>query len=132
MASSSLPPIPLAVMRAGEGTLLSSGLDRVFTLETLLYVVGTAFIVLMMAKERSESLYKAAAESDPLTGLLNRRGFMERAESLIGRQPRGNSRVSLLMFDLDHFKLINDRLDMRSETRVARLLGNHPIHDARW
>jgi diguanylate cyclase (GGDEF)-like protein len=104
-----LPPIPLAVMRAGEGTLLSSNWIAVFTLETLLYVVGTAFIVLMMAKERSESLYKAAAESDPLTGLLNRRGFMERAESLIGRQPRGNSRVSLLMFDLDHFKLINDR-----------------------
>jgi diguanylate cyclase (GGDEF)-like protein len=104
-----LPPIPLAVMRAGEGTLLSSGWIAVFTLETLLYVVGTAFIVLMMAKERAESLYKTAAATDPLTGLLNRRGFMERTELLIGRRARGSSRVSLLMFDLDHFKLINDR-----------------------
>lgn len=104
-----VPPIPLAVMRAGEATLLSSGWIAVFTLETLLYVIGTAFIVLMMAKERSESLYKTAAATDPLTGLLNRRGFMERAELLIGRNTRGGGRVSLLMFDLDHFKLINDR-----------------------
>jgi len=104
-----VPPIPLAVMRAGEGTLLSSGWIAVFTLETLLYAVGTAFIVLMMAKERAASLYKTEATTDPLTGLLNRRGFMERVELLISRQARGGGRVSLLMFDLDHFKLINDR-----------------------
>jgi diguanylate cyclase (GGDEF)-like protein len=104
-----VPPIPLAVMRAGEGTLLSSGWIALFTLETLLYVVGTAFIVLMMAKERAESVYKTAAVTDPLTGLLNRRGFMERAELLIARTARDNARVSLLMFDLDHFKSINDR-----------------------
>jgi len=104
-----VPPIPLAVMRAGESTLLSSGWIAVFTLETLLYVVGTAFIVLMMAKERAASLYKTEATTDPLTGLLNRRGFMERVELLISRQARGGGRVSLLMFDLDHFKSINDR-----------------------
>jgi diguanylate cyclase (GGDEF)-like protein len=104
-----VPPIPLAVMRAGEGTLLSSNWIAVFTLETLLYVVGSAFIVLMMAKDRAESIYKTAAATDPLTGLLNRRGFMERAELLIARHARGGDRVSLLMFDLDHFKLINDR-----------------------
>jgi diguanylate cyclase (GGDEF)-like protein len=104
-----VPPIPLAVMRAGEGSLLSSGWIAVFTLETLLYVVGTAFIVLMMAKERTETIYKTAAATDPLTGLLNRRGFMERAELLIARSARSGDRVSLLMFDLDYFKVINDR-----------------------
>lgn len=105
-----LPPIPLAVMRAEEGvTLLSSGWIAVFTLETLLYVVGTAFIALMMAKERAESLHKMAASTDPLTGLLNRRGFMELAGLMVGRRARKNGRVSVLMFDLDHFKSINDR-----------------------
>ncbi|HET7681220.1 MAG TPA: GGDEF domain-containing protein [Xanthobacteraceae bacterium] len=104
-----LPPIPLAVARTGETTLLSSGWIAVFTLETLLYVVGTAFIALMMAKERTESLYKLAAATDPLTGLLNRRGFMELAQLLTARRARKDGRVSVLMFDLDHFKGINDR-----------------------
>jgi len=104
-----LPPIPLAVMRAAEGNLLSSGWLAVFGLETLLYSVGTAFIVLMMAKKRTETFYKTVAMTDPLTGLLNRRGFMERAEALIARNASDGNRVSLLMFDLDYFKSINDR-----------------------
>jgi diguanylate cyclase (GGDEF)-like protein len=104
-----LPPIPLAITRTGEPALLSSGWIAVFTLETLLYVVGTAFIALLMAKERAESLYKVAAATDPLTGLLNRRGFMELAQLMTARRARKNGRVSVLMFDLDHFKGVNDR-----------------------
>jgi predicted signal transduction protein with EAL and GGDEF domain len=104
-----LPPIPLAVIRTGEGALLSSGWIAVFTLETLLYVVGTAFIALMMAKDRAESLHKAAACTDPLTGLLNRRGFMELAELMMAERARNGDRISVLMFDLDHFKSVNDR-----------------------
>jgi diguanylate cyclase (GGDEF)-like protein len=77
----------------------------VFTLETLLYAVGTAFIALMMAKERIANIHKTAAATDTLTGLLNRRGFLEGAQALIG----GTDRVTVLMFDLDHFKSINDR-----------------------
>lgn len=103
-----LPPIGLAVMRGGDDTLLTSGWIAVFTLETLLYVVGTAFIALMMAKERAESLYKVAAATDPLTGLLNRRGFMERTEQLVERVAGQRGGISLLMFDLDRFKMIND------------------------
>jgi diguanylate cyclase (GGDEF)-like protein len=105
-----LPPIPLAVARKGETVLLSSGWIAVFTLEALLYVVGTAFIALMMAKERAESLYKVAAATDPLTGLLNRRGFMELARLMTARRrARKNGLVSVLMFDLDNFKRVNDR-----------------------
>jgi diguanylate cyclase (GGDEF)-like protein len=102
-----LPPIPLAVMRAEGASLLSSGWVAVFTLETLLYVVGTAFIALMMAKEQVENIHKRAAATDQLTGLLNRRGFIEAAE-LVNAQTRKGDRLSLLMFDLDHFKSIND------------------------
>ena len=104
-----LPPISLAVMRAGESGLLSTGWIAVFTLETLLYVVGTAFIALMMAKERAESMHKMAASTDPLTGVLNRRGFMELAALMIDRRAKKAARLSVLLFDLDHFKSINDR-----------------------
>jgi diguanylate cyclase (GGDEF)-like protein len=106
-----LPPIPLAVMRPVEqgASLLSSGWMAVFTLETLLYAVGTAFIVLIMAKERVERMHKTAAVTDGLTGLLNRRGFLEESETLMARQSAAGRRVTVLMFDLDHFKSINDR-----------------------
>jgi diguanylate cyclase (GGDEF)-like protein len=105
-----LPPIPLAVMRPAEqgASLLSSGWMAVFTLETLLYAVGAAFIVLIKVKDRVEHIHKTAAVTDPLTGLLNRRGFLERAEALIGRKSAQHWRGTVLMFDLDHFKSIND------------------------
>ena len=48
-----------------------------FAIEVVLYVVGAAFIVLVLAKDRTVSRYKTAAATDALTGLLNRRGFFE-------------------------------------------------------
>jgi diguanylate cyclase (GGDEF)-like protein len=72
-------------------------------------VVGTAFIVLILAKDRTVHLYKTAATTDPLTGLLNRRGFFEAAAIIMGRQRDGAATIGVLAFDLDHFKSINDR-----------------------
>ncbi len=78
----------------------------------------------MMVKERAESQYKMAAATDPLTGLLNRRGFMERADVLIGRSARKRGgRVSLLMFDLDHFKSINDRFGHAAGDAALRVFA---------
>ena len=80
-----------------------------FALLTLLYVVGTAFIVVVMAKDHSALVHKTAAMTDHLTGLFNRRGFLEAAEKLIEKQRKEGQPVSVMMFDLDHFKSINDR-----------------------
>ena len=54
-----------------------------FTLETMLYAVGTAFIVLLMVKDHHVYLYRNAATTDHLTGLLNRRAFLEYALDLV-------------------------------------------------
>ena len=48
------------------------------------------------------------ASADPLTGQLNRRAFLESFEREWSRAQRYKSGLSLLMFDLDHFKRIND------------------------
>jgi len=48
------------------------------------------------------------AQTDFLTGLLNRRCFVESAENELGRAMRFQRPLSLLMFDIDHFKSIND------------------------
>jgi two-component system chemotaxis response regulator CheY len=49
------------------------------------------------------------ANTDPLTGVLNRRAFMQRMETEVERAIRENSPLSLVIADLDHFKQINDR-----------------------
>jgi diguanylate cyclase (GGDEF)-like protein len=104
-------PVALATLSAsGDGIHgVARGWIAVFTIEILLYIVGTAFIVLILAKDRTVHIYKTAATTDPLTGLLNRRGFFEAAGALMTHNRRRMAPVSVLAFDLDHFKSINDR-----------------------
>ncbi len=74
---------------------------------------------LQLAKERlaniNEELQRALKQvehlaiTDPLTGLYNRRYFDEQLEREIGRAIRYGRPLCLVMFDLDHFKLVNDR-----------------------
>ena len=80
----------------------------VFAIEVVLYVVGAAFIVLVLAKDRAVRAYKVAAATDTLTGLLNRRGFFESAADVVSASRASKRPVSVLAFDLDHFKSIND------------------------
>jgi two-component system chemotaxis response regulator CheY len=49
------------------------------------------------------------ASTDSLTGVLNRRAFMERMEQEINRSFRENLPLSLILADIDHFKGVNDR-----------------------
>lgn len=57
-----------------------------------------------VAEERASSL----AATDPLTGFLNRRSLMEQGASMIVRAREIERTVVLMMFDLDHFKTVND------------------------
>jgi len=103
-------PVALATLSRGDGAYtVARGWIAVFAIEILLYAVGTAFIVLILAKDRTVHAYKVAAATDTLTGLLNRRGFFDTAASLMARNKRSQAPVSALAFDLDHFKAINDR-----------------------
>ncbi|RVU31951.1 sensor domain-containing diguanylate cyclase [Rheinheimera riviphila] len=49
------------------------------------------------------------ASHDPLTGVLNRSGFMEQAEPLFGQLTGGKRSLALMMLDIDFFKKINDQ-----------------------
>jgi diguanylate cyclase (GGDEF)-like protein len=66
------------------------------------------------------------ATCDPLTGLLNRRGFDQRVGHEIERHRRSSEPFSILLCDLDHFKAVNDRhghaVGDRVLTRVAATL----------
>jgi len=57
---------------------------------------------------REEELYRQATR-DELTGLHNRRFFLEILEDELSRSRRHNLVASLLLMDIDHFKAINDK-----------------------
>ncbi|MFG1383169.1 GGDEF domain-containing protein [Xanthobacter versatilis] len=69
--------------------------------------LATGLILLLKSVQAVVRESQIAAETDVLSGLLNRRGFDSRAERLIA-QAKGRP-VVLLILDLDHFKSVNDR-----------------------
>lgn len=60
------------------------------------------------------------AEHDPLTGALNRRAFLVMAERDRRRQRRDNGRLAIIMFDIDHFKRVNDNYGHGTGDEVIR------------
>src|SRR5512143_884065 len=93
----------------------------VLSFEALLFTISIAFILLAMAKERTELRHRTAAMVDPLTGIANRRAFLQDAAQLAKRH-RGDPRpTAVLLIDLDHFKSINDRFGHALGDRVLEL-----------
>jgi len=76
--------------------------------ESIVYFVGTAVFILALVKERSEATSRIAAGIDSLTGIANRAAFTEAAMHIVERCRRDKAPVSVIMFDLDSFKAIND------------------------
>jgi predicted signal transduction protein with EAL and GGDEF domain len=76
--------------------------------ESIIFALGNAVFILALVKERSVAASSIAASTDPLTGISNRAAFMERADRIVERSRRDNAPVSVMMFDLDRFKAVND------------------------
>ena len=62
----------------------------------------------LTATKRLQQELLLMASTDPLTGLLNRRRFLEQAESDFQRSQRYQHELAVVMLDIDHFKAIND------------------------
>lgn len=105
--------VPLAFMvpqPAGASQLTASVLFPLLAFATLLFSVVIAFLLLNMTKERTELRHKTAALVDPLTGVPNRRAFLTDAEQMTAQRRSDGRALAVMLFDLDHFKAINDRL----------------------
>ncbi len=102
-------PLSLALPWSPTNQVFDSVWLSVLSFEALLFTIAIAFILLAMAKERTELRHKTAALVDPLTGIPNRRAFLENAAVLARRQAVEPQPVAVLLADLDHFKSINDR-----------------------
>lgn len=95
---------------------------------SLLLIATIAFIyyraVRMLREHRlMEEKLNFLANTDPLTQLCNRRRFMERLDGEISRFLRYSHPASLLIFDIDHFKKINDTYGHQTGDDVLRELA---------
>ncbi len=89
--------------------------------EAVLSSMAIAYRILMISRERDEAreqeiAARLLADTDPLTGLLNRRAFLHRAIGRAGNQ-------SLLLIDIDNFKRVNDTIGHDGGDEVLRVVA---------
>ncbi len=115
------PMIALLPVAANSDGVFGSVWMTVLSFEALLLTISSAFLLLAMAKERTELRHRTAAMVDPLTGIANRRSFLQDA-SILAKRHIGNPRpTAVLVLDLDHFKSINDRFGHAFGDRVLEI-----------
>jgi diguanylate cyclase (GGDEF)-like protein/PAS domain S-box-containing protein len=86
-----------------------------------LYIIS-AFQNITARKKLQEEL-EVQARLDSLTGVNNRRYFLERSVLELARAGRYGNPLSLLMIDIDHFKHVNDSWGHKAGDQVLRRLG---------
>lgn len=107
-----LDDLPLVVVVAeSDRNWLSNWHSRlawfVFSLLLLWAMGGLALRYYWSALDRQEQLWEVA-HIDPLTGVANRRQFLNKAQYELDRHRRHGTGLALLMLDIDYFKQIND------------------------
>ncbi len=103
----------------------------VFSIELVLYAVGTVFVIFMMVSERTVTAHKTAASVDPLTGMFNRRGFAEACARVIEREAKAGRPLCVMIFDIDHFKGINDRFGHPAGDEILKLFATVVVNGLR-
>ncbi|MGY2291682.1 diguanylate cyclase [Pseudomonas sp. SDO528_S397] len=73
--------------------------------------------------ERAHNISARAAQTDELTGLMNRRAFFEQAQALYEKCRHNRQPLCALMMDMDHFKQINDTYGHQAGDQVLRQIG---------
>jgi diguanylate cyclase (GGDEF)-like protein len=116
-------PLGVELRRPSDSTLAMSGWLELLSLEAVLFTISIAFILLAMAKERTEYRHRAAARTDPLTGIANRRGLLEQA-AVHKRAATDLKPTAVLLFDLDNFKTVNDHFGHAIGDRTLRIFAD--------
>jgi diguanylate cyclase (GGDEF)-like protein len=91
-------------------------------------LLGSGLILAVFAyvvhqwKDREEQL-KELSNTDYLTGVRNRRSFMESAETEFARAQRFDKSLAIVMIDVDHFKRVNDGYGHSIGDEILKLVG---------
>jgi two-component system cell cycle response regulator len=74
---------------------------------------------------RSRRRFRTQAQTDSLTGISNRRHFLDRAQQVARRNRHQPQAASMLVLDIDHFKLINDAHGHQAGDAAIRHVALH-------
>jgi diguanylate cyclase (GGDEF)-like protein len=126
-----LPILLGDLLRPHDETFSSSIWVTAFSIELVLYAIGTVFVIFMLVSDRAVTVHKTAASVDPLTGMFNRRGFAEACSRVIEREAKAGRPVTVMIFDIDHFKSINDRFGHPAGDEILKLFATVVINNVR-
>lgn len=90
---------------------LSAEIEKaIFVISLLIVMIEHFFVMFIFSLDisRHQAVLKEMATKDVLTGINNRRTFMLVGDELLAHTKRYNKPLSLLLFDIDFFKKIND------------------------
>lgn len=123
-----------ALIQLGAGAAYSAPLAAVGGLEAraglhfltlpATYAGVGIFSILLIATDLAEQM-KRLAIVDPLTGVLNRRGFLDAALRAVSHARRSSAPLALIMADLDEFKRLNDTYGHATGDRALRMFAGH-------
>jgi len=126
-----LPILLGGLLRPHDETFTSSIWVTAFSIELVLYAIGTVFVIFLLVSDRAVTVHKTAASVDPLSGMLNRRGFSEACTRVIEREAAAGRPVTVMIFDIDHFKGINDRFGHPAGDEILKLFSTVVVNNLR-
>ena len=115
---------PVMAMAIGSGAAPQGYLASTYaaysqTLGAVLLIANGLLTLLIIVRDSLAEI-TARSETDTLSGLLNRRGFEDRADRLLATALRAGLPGAMVVADLDHFKAINDSHGHEAGDRVIR------------
>lgn len=124
-------PITAAVLWSECAVMLLAHFGNCALINVVLSGVGLFVVSKTTRMAEQTAAWHRAAITDALTGLLNRRGFMDQAERHYRRAVIDSKPVALMMIDIDYFKSINDGYGHDAGDLVIQQVAQHLQKDFR-
>jgi diguanylate cyclase (GGDEF)-like protein len=103
---------PFAAMTLGSGRTFTDYTKTTYAMISQstsgMLTLAAGLLLLLIVAQKAITESQLASETDPLSGLANRRGFDRLADAALARVRRTRLPLAVALFDLDHFKRVND------------------------
>ncbi|MDR3210611.1 MAG: GGDEF domain-containing protein [Planctomycetota bacterium] len=106
------------------GVLGNSAVQSLNFLSLIMLVILGLSAYLLLMKEYADQIIQNYAATDSLTGLLNRRTFIEKAQRHFDRHKSDKASLAVLLLDIDHFKTANDTFGYHIGEEMLKIMAN--------